>query len=106
MSNVPTPEDDGTVQICVVLGSDDEVAAAEYAVNIPGDPEHFFSQTLANCGEWQIGTISVPAELAAQLVTQGTSDQHFSDGYEAQNALATTCPDQMADEDLWVSSDD
>ena len=106
MRNIPEPEDDGTVQICVVLGSDDEVAAAEYTENVLGDPEHFFNQTLDNCGRWEIGTIYVPAELAAQLVVQGTSDQHFSDGYEAQNALATAVPGQMGDENLWTSGDD
>lgn len=106
MSKVPEPEDDGTVQVCVVLGSDDEVAAAEYTDNIPTDPEYFFNQTLNNCGRWQIGTLYVPAELAAQLVAQGTPEQHFSDGYEAQNALALAVPAQMADEDLWTSGSD
>ena len=107
MSKVPEPEDDGTVQVCVVLGSDAELAAAEYAENIPGpDPELFFRQTLDDCGKWQIGTVYVPAELAARVVAQGTPDQHFSDGYEAQNALATAIPGQMDDDDLWTSGGD
>ena len=40
--------------------------------------------SLEDLGEWELILLKdVPAELAEQLEVHGTSEQHFSDGYEA-----------------------
>lgn len=62
----------------------DYLAYAEFAV----DDENYWPDYYSEEEDETILLVGVPTELAEKLAKQGTSEQYFSDGYEAASAAA------------------
>ena len=92
--------------VTVVLGDDWALVVADLTEKVVGDPREYFVYVLNTCDLWGIGTLCVSRELADKLIAHGTRDQYFANGYDGHSALLREVPDQMADESLWITSED
>jgi hypothetical protein len=61
-----------------------------------GDDPYYWPPEMREGDDWEIAELNrVPQDLAEQLEVQGTSDQYFSDGYDAANAAAPYAGDTI-----------
>ena len=81
---------------------DGYLSAVEYADNSSANSEKYWADYYdENYDENQGETVplnNVPIDLAQKLLVQGTSEQWFSDGYEAANAAAPYVQDEGSEE--------
>jgi hypothetical protein len=84
--------------VIVVYIADGYLAAAADAADVWG--EGYWGPRVEGCLQDEDGFTTrrcrLPEELAEQVKRQGRSDQHFSDGYDAANAVATFYAERKA----------
>jgi hypothetical protein len=83
------PIDEGTVPMVVAVIADGYVyGATETASSDTAEDPRYWLQLRLDREPYALFRATVPNDLADKLEAQGTSDQEFSDGYEAMRAVA------------------
>jgi hypothetical protein len=83
------PIDEGTVPMVVAVIADGYVyGATETASSDTAEDPRYWLQLRLDREPYALFMATVPSDLADKLEVQGTSDQEFSDGYEAMRAVA------------------